>query len=159
MEDFERNIRQHNLDRQLHIGRSFTTFIEKGDVAEEGEVREWGGKKYKKTAGKWIPVGSKKKPEKKQAPKAQKDKVENEKDLQPSKQDTTSTGSIGNHDKARLTLVKTLYKNNPVGAYKVAEELSDEAKNVIPQKVWNEMYMAHHFTTDTEEKDKKTNNK
>lgn len=158
MEDFERNIRQHNLNRQLHIGRSFTEFFEKGKAAEEGEIREWGEKKYKKTSGKWVPVSDKKKSEPKPAPNSQLKKPENEEESSSSNQ--MSGGTVGNHDKAKLTLVKTLYQNNPVEAYKVAEELSDEAKNVIPQKVWNEMYMAHHFMTDPEEeKDKKTNNK
>lgn len=33
----------------------------KGKRAEEGEERTWGGKKYKKQGGKWLPVGSGKK--------------------------------------------------------------------------------------------------
>lgn len=39
------------------IQKILSTSLEKGKSAELGEQREWGGKKYQKTASGWLPVG------------------------------------------------------------------------------------------------------
>lgn len=52
----------NNLEKSIDIDNPFYYDSEddliKGRAAAEGEERTWGGKKYKKQGGKWIPVGS-----------------------------------------------------------------------------------------------------
>lgn len=59
MNDFERDIKKAQLDRINAIQKSFESDndIEKGQKANIGEIRVWGGKRYKKQAnGKWMEV-------------------------------------------------------------------------------------------------------
>lgn len=60
--DFQKNIREQQLLQRDWIAKSFTELedISKGGKAAVlGEVREFGGKKYKKTDKGWRPVGKK----------------------------------------------------------------------------------------------------
>ena len=137
MEQFEKNIRQHHLNRQLQIGRMFTDFLEKGKVAQEGEVREWNGKKYQKTNGKWVELSGNKRPEKKKAPGSNKKKKKE--DNSPNNPPKDVASGVGSEEKAKLAIIKRMYKEDPVAAHQMAEGLSDEAKSVIPEKVWIDM--------------------
>lgn len=139
MENFEEDIRRHNLARQIRIASQFTEFdISKGEVGQEGEVRTWkDGTKVRKVGGKWIPIseGTKSKPQKQQAPKSKKKPLPEKSGKMPDPEKK----EISRHEIAKLTTIKSLSKSDPVKAYELAESLSDEAKNVIPQKIWNEM--------------------
>ena len=44
-------------DEEVGLGGESNDLIQKGKAAVTGEIREWGGKKYKKQAnGKWLEV-------------------------------------------------------------------------------------------------------
>ncbi len=139
MESFEEDIRRHNIAKQIRIANQFFDFdISKGVTAREGEIREWQGKRVQKIGGRWVPISEDKaKPEKKSAPirsKKQNKTVE--------KKDPPAKNGIGRQDRATLATIKKYYKNHAVQAYNLANSLSDEAKEAIPQKVWDEMSSA-----------------
>lgn len=61
MEKFEEDIKKAQIERAQNIAKSFQSSdedsIQKGKSATVGEIREWGGKKYKKQPnGKWMEV-------------------------------------------------------------------------------------------------------
>lgn len=135
MEDFEKQIKLQNVQRQLKIGQSFSGFdaFEKGKVAAEGEVRTFGGVKHRKQGKKWIPVSEGKGKSKKQDPTPRgKKKEEGEKSSEPKR-------NIPKQEISQLKQVKQLIDKDPTKAKEIADGLSDEAKQAIPQQAWDKM--------------------
>ncbi len=147
MESFEKEIRQHNIDRQVRIGSQFDSFL-KGPVAQEGEVRTHGNQKMVKRGGKWVPLNQKKTPDKRSDPTPKKESSKKDQDKSG---ETVPEDTINRQEIAKLTTIKNTYKTEPHRAYELAETLSDEAKNIIPQNIWNKMSAASHKENGKEE--------
>ena len=135
MEDFDKAI--NNITRKrvesitsqvIDMGNDLT----KGKVATEGEVREFSGKKFKKTAGKWIPVTG--------------DKKSKEEDPSKSKgsKEEPSSGGGDKHEVAHLTHMKSIMESDPAKAYEIFQSLSPETQSAVPQEVVNKMVKESH---------------
>lgn len=136
------------MERASRVARTTLPFLdengllEKGGPAQEGEVREWKGQKFKKVGGKWKPVTA----ERKKAPEK---KTEDRKKKKP---EAGSRGpndpnammqkpEVSSQEMGQLKRVKKLIDSGDhEGAMGLAEGLSDEAKNVIPADVWEKMH-------------------
>ena len=130
--------------------------IEKGGkLGQEGEVREWNGKKYKKTGGKWMPVT---------------DSKEKKTDDETGKQPGGDQTSITKQDIAQLTLLKQKLDSGDMdAAHEIYNELHPAAQDKVPQDVVNKLVEHQHSTAGkddvdfdklgTDDKSSKTNSK
>ena len=137
-------------ERASRVARTTLPFLdengllEKGTAAQEGEVREWKGQKFKKQGGKWVPVTSPRKaaPKKKTEDKAGK-KDESSSKPAGEKPPGGEKPQINSQEKGQLKRIKKLIESGDhEGAMGLAEGLSDDAKNVIPADVWEKMHEA-----------------
>jgi DNA-directed RNA polymerase subunit F len=139
MEEF--NVIKQNLQRKSQILKSFgyedPDTIEKGKAANEGEEREWNGKKYKKTGGKWIPVTGDKKG-KSDDGKGDKSAKDDQKKIKKPVQ-SGEPGEVSNHEIAQMSYMKKMMDESPERAYEIYQELSPEAQSKIPQDVVNKI--------------------
>jgi len=139
MEEF--NVIKQNLQRKSQILKSFgyedPDTIEKGKAANEGEEREWNGKKYKKTGGKWIPVTGDKKG-KSDDGKGDKSAKDDQKKIKKPVQ-SGEPGEVSNHEIAQMSYMKKVMDESPERAYEIYQELSPEAQSKIPQDVVNKI--------------------
>lgn len=136
-------------ERASRVARTTLPFLddsgllEKGTAAQEGEVREWNGQKFKKVGGKWQPVTS---------PRAKAPKAKG-KDKAPKKDESKGAPKPGAEKKpapkpeissAEMGQLKRIKKLIASGdhdaANDLAADLSDEAKNVIPADAWEKMH-------------------
>lgn len=141
MEDYgihgEVNKRKMNIARSFigddveNLQKSFNDFLQKGKAAQEGEQREWNGKKYKKAGGKWLPVTQDRQSGKKDA-------STNNTSTQP------SSSSVDNHEIAQMTHMKNIMDENPEKAYEIFQALSPEAQQKVPQDVVNKLVENSH---------------
>lgn len=56
MDDIQKALQSRRNIHLNHLNLAIGNDIQKGKVAQEGEVREWGGKKYKKQGGEWKEI-------------------------------------------------------------------------------------------------------
>lgn len=157
MEDFgiqkEGNKRRMQIARHFNGGdtinlqKSLSNFIEKGKAAQEGEQREWNGKKFKKVGGKWVPVGEGR--EKKESPKVGGSKTSNKPQDKPaSAPQTSGESSVDNHEIAQMTHMKKILESDPSKAYEIYQTLSPEAQQKVPQEVVNKLVENSHQAKD-----------
>ena len=146
-----------------NLQKSLNDFLQKGKAAQDGEVREWGGQKYKKQGGKWLPVTQGREG-------AQKDPTPNKSSKQdqkstPSQSQSQGGGSINNHEIAQMTHMKKVMNENPDKAYEIYQSLSPEAQSKVPQDVVNKLVENSHTEKQDaaskvfEERDNKSNSK
>lgn len=114
---------------------NFGVQLQKGKPAQEGEIREWNGQKFKKQGGKWIPVTESKNST--SSSDKSKDKSSTPNSLQ---------SNIGKHEIGQLTHIKSLVENNPKKAYELYSQLTPEAQQVVPQDIVNKLVKNHHET-------------
>lgn len=147
--EIDRAIQMEQARKLGNINNYFSnTPIQKGKAAQEGEVREWGGKKYKKENGEWKPVGI----EKKEAPNKKSDRIKTSKE----EDNNENHQAITTHERANLVFIKKNLKLDPVKAYEVFQTLSPQAQHIVPQNVLNDLVQAsHEQTKENEEKEKK----
>tara|TARA_R110000772_G_C13310332_1_gene440705 strand:- start:101629 stop:104127 length:2499 start_codon:yes stop_codon:yes gene_type:complete len=106
--------------------------------APDGTIHTYkDGKKYKKTAGKWLPVSS--------------GKGGGSKEGAPTPTAATPAGGkdgqaepASKHDLAQLTHMKEIMKADPKKAYEIFQSLEPAAQHMVPQDVINEMVKASH---------------
>lgn len=137
MDDIKKSIDVHNWKRVNSIANDFGLLV-KGKVAADGEERTWGGKKYKKVGGKWVPVGSSKSRTKQPPTSGKKTKQPDEnKDSKPKTDEQPEvTGEI----RAKLKYIKKLTtRGRLTDAHSIAEQLDDQVKMMIPQNIWDRM--------------------
>jgi len=117
--------------------------IEKGGkLGQEGEIREWNGKKYKKTGGKWIPVTD---------PKEK--KTDDETGKQPGGSDDNQP-SVTKQDIAQLTLLKQKLQSGDIdAAHEIYNELHPAAQDKVPQDVVNKLVEHQHSTAGKDDVD------
>lgn len=146
--DFIDQIRQRQRqtrDQILHNINNRDQVLQKGKPADEGEEREWAGKKYKKTQGKWIPVtkdkkgkqdDDKDKSSKKDddSPKSTKQNKDN-----PSKKQSQQQSSVSKQEIGQMTVMKNMIDQDPQKAFEIFESLSPEAQEKVPQDVVNKL--------------------
>ena len=145
--DFEKSIRARREAQQDNLIKSFSPNLIKGKAAQEGEEREWGGKKYKKTGGKWVEVakgkGDKKPDESKGKSPSKPD------DKKDGKQASSSgDGQVDKHEIAQLTHLKSVMEKDPGKAYEIFQTLSPEAQAAVPQEVTNKLVADSHTEAD-----------
>lgn len=115
--------------------------FEKGIAAQEGEVREWKGQKFKKQGGKWVPVTA----PRKQAPISGKKSQDAKKEEIPQGKKTlekpTPTPQVSTADLGQLKRIKKLIASGDMkSAGALASGLGDNAKNIIPADAWEKMH-------------------
>ena len=121
-------------NRQYGFEDAYANF-EKGNKAQQGEIRTHGGIKVKKVGDKWVPVAEKKTP-----PKSQ-----NKKDKKSTKKEETKTPSstpehmTSQHTASLKHIKKLIASGDTVTAHDLAEKLPDAVKNEIPKEVWGKM--------------------
>jgi hypothetical protein len=118
----------------------------KGVAAAEGEVRTWNGVKYVKQGKTWVEQsGAKKGSQRKPAP--QKAQKKQEEQAIPSQKKSSAT-PISSAEKGQLVRVKQAIASKDIAtAAKIANSLSDDAKNIIPSNIWSQL----HSHNDTEQ--------
>ena len=146
MEDIIALMRAERASRVARTTLPFlddSNLLQKGAAAQEGEVREWNGQKFKKQGGKWQPVTA----PRQAAPKAK------GKDKSPKKEDAKGKANpndpnammkkpeISSAEMGQLKRIKKLIASGDHDAANdLAADLSDEAKNVIPADAWEKMH-------------------
>lgn len=147
MEKIEQLIQKRNsdlIDRQRRsFGELNADLLVKGKVAEEGEIREWSGQKFKKQGKEWVPVSG----NRKQAPKKVESKSGKKEEDTSSKQkqdkptqDAKEPVKVSSVEKAQFSRIQeAMSSGNLDQAAKIADSLSDEAKSSIPPKVWKQL--------------------
>lgn len=111
----------------------------KGKAAEEGETREWGGKKYRKQAGKWIEITDPKGPRKQEEEGGGKSPVQ-----------AGGSPEVSKHDIAQLAHMKSIADSNPEKAYEIYQSLSPEVQEKVPQDVVNKLVSTSHTEKEKE---------
>lgn len=131
-------------ERLSRVARQTLPFVGYGDnlnkakAAQEGEVREWQGQKFKKIGGKWKPLTA----PRKKAPDEEARKVSGaSKEEDTSKQQAEAPQGeqppIQTKDLGQLRRIKKLLgKKDMAQVSSLVNELPDEAKNAIPPEVW-----------------------
>jgi len=140
--DLEEQIRSRRREQAAQIAQSLGVDLIKGKAADEGEEREWGGKKYKKTSGKWIPVTDGKDKKKDDDPKNSSKKSEDPKS--DGKAKPSAGEGVDKHEIAQLTALKATMESNPEKAYEIFQSLSPEAQQAVPQDVVNKLVEGSH---------------
>lgn len=129
---------EHNK-RKMQIARHFkgndvenlNDFLQKGKSAQEGEEREWKGRKYKKIQGKWV--------EQTKGKSSKKDD-----DKSKSSDSKQQTSSVDGHEIAQMTHMKKILDGDPDKAYEIYQSLSPEAQSKVPQDVVNKLVENSH---------------
>lgn len=147
--EIERAIQMEQARKLGNINNYFShTPIQKGKPAQDGEIREWGGRKFQKVGSEWKPVGI----EKKEAPNKKSDRVKTSKE----EDNSENHQAITTHERANLVFIKKNLKLDPVKAYEVFQTLSPQAQHIVPQNVLNELVQASHKQAkENEEKERK----
>jgi len=125
--------------------------IIKGKPGAEGEIREWGGKKYKKVGKEWKEVGKGTDGKKKEG--------DTKGDKKPAKDDkggeskpAGEANPVDKHEIAQLTHLKEVMESDPDKAYEIYQSLSPEAQSAVPQEVTNKLVQNSHTAKEDDAK-------
>ena len=129
---------------RLNPAKAIRDTFSKGKEAQEGEIRDWKGKKFQKRGGKWEEVVDGK--GKKGAEEASGSKKKSGDDSKKSSGATPP--SIDNHEIGQMTHMKSIMDSDPDKAYEIYQNLSPEAQAKVPQDAVNKLVSNSHAEKD-----------
>lgn len=166
---FQDDIRKNNL---LRKGGLTGGFLSKGKAAAIGEERVHGGIKVKKTAQGWVPIGKGREAGKEKAPaskskgeakpkeggqpkpntqgyskkkhEANSEKAYGKKPATDGPKGAVEAPTVGTHEVAQLTHLKSIIDEDPMKAAEIFAALSPEAQAIVPQDVANKLISSSH---------------
>jgi hypothetical protein len=123
----------------IEIMKQIDIDLSKGKAGTEGEIREWGGKKYKKIGKEWKEVGKGKDGDKKEDGGDNKQSKDDKGGDKGGSQEGTSKVDI-----AQLTFIKRNIEEHPDRSYDIYQTLSPEAQAAVPQELVDKMVHGSH---------------
>lgn len=140
MDDIQKALQASRNRKMNHFNSAIGNDLQKGKAAQEGETREWSGKKYKKSGGKWVEIKS--------------DKSSKKDDSQKEENQEESPNSSEN-DRSKIEELHGKAK----AAYKQASKEDPNGEKVLHAKAAMEGYEAQLKKIDQENKKKQDSEK